>query len=159
VIEELTLKKAVAFAVQTEELAAHFYKRLAHRFADDEELSAIFTKLLEDEKRHAQRFAELGRDLPAEHPEQYRQKQYLRAIALSEIFSDEKGIAKQIEAIGSRDEALQRVLELEKTTLLYYEGMRPLLGDSPALEWIIAEEQQHVIQITSYLAEGTTGSG
>ena len=63
-VEELTLDKAVDFAVETEKLGEALYRRMAHRFKDDLELNDLFSRLAEDEKYHAQRFSTL-RDVAA----------------------------------------------------------------------------------------------
>ena len=52
-LEELTLRKAIEFAVTTEELGAKFYARAASRFESDAEVGAVFAQLARDEEAHA----------------------------------------------------------------------------------------------------------
>lgn len=146
-VEELTLHKAIDFAVETEKLGLHYYGKLAKRFKDDAELHEVFATLARDEERHAQRFAALRDKAPPQKgPLQFEQQQYLRAIALSEIFAKERGIAKDPESIASKADALERAFNMEQTSLLYYQEMKKVL-EADLLDEIIAEEKKHVVQI------------
>ena len=42
-------------------------------------------------------------------------------------------------------------LTIEKSTLVYYDAMRDVLGDSEVLERIIAMEKQHLRQVLKYM--------
>ncbi len=146
-VEDLTIDKAIDFAIETEKLGLHFYGRLARRFKDDSELHEAFAQLARDEEQHAQRFAKLKEQLPdKQEAMQFGQQEYLRAIALSDVFSKDKGIAKDTDAIDSKQDALERAFNLEKTTLLYYEAMKESLGDK-LLDEIINEEKRHVVAL------------
>ena len=59
-LEELTLRKAVEFAVTTEQLGARFYNKMAKKFADDEGIKNIFTSLAKDELIHEKQFQNLS---------------------------------------------------------------------------------------------------
>lgn len=146
-VEELTLHKAIDFAVETEKLGLRFYGKLAKRFKDDAELHEVFATLARDEEQHAQRFAALREKLP-EHkgPLQFEQQQYMRAISLSEIFAQERGIAKEPDKIESKADALERAFHMEQTSLLYYQEMKRVLEED-LLDEIIAEEKKHVVAI------------
>ncbi len=159
-LEDLTLRKAVEFAVRTEELGAGFYGRLAKKFKDSKEMKEVFTQLAKDEVVHGQRFAELRDKLPEEsEPVQFEQAQYLRAIALSDIYSGDEGPMKNLAALKTTEDALARAFNLEKTTLLYYEGMKGLLGESEILNAIIEEEKRHVVKVMQYMITGAKMRG
>ena len=63
-LEELTVRKAVEFAVKTEELGNIFYTRLAKKFSEDTEISEIFSTLAKDELAHRKQFNELLEKVP-----------------------------------------------------------------------------------------------
>jgi len=156
-VEELTLDKAIDFAVETEKLGEHIYRRMAHRFKDDLELGELFSSLAEDEKYHAQRFTKL-REVASTVRLTDDQKQYLRAVSISDIFSDDKAPGKNVEEITSREDALERAFYLEKTTLQYYQAMKEIL-DSEILDQMIAEEKSHLTQVTKYMVTGARMRG
>lgn len=150
-VEELTLRKAIDFAVETEKLGLHYYGKLAKRFKDNAELHELFAVLARDEERHAQRFAALRDRLPPEQGAlRFEQQQYLRAISLSDIFAQEKGIAKDPDTIKSKADALERAFNMEQTSLLYYQEMKKALEED-LLDEIIAEERKHVVQIMKHM--------
>ena len=43
-IEEVTPKKCIEFAIATEELGTKFYRRLASRFGENKEISQVFAQ-------------------------------------------------------------------------------------------------------------------
>ena len=154
-LEQLMVKKAVEFAVTMEKLGAQIYDKLAKRFADQPDLVEVFSTLARDEVAHEREFKALLERLPLEDkPLQYEQEQYLRAMAISEIFSEEKGLHRNVDSIGSRESALERVLTLEKSTLSYYQAMKDVLGPNEALDAIIQAEKRHVVQVMKYFITG-----
>jgi rubrerythrin len=156
-VEELTLDKAIDFAVQTEQLGEAVYRRMAHRFKDDLELGELFRTLAEDEKYHAQRFDKL-RELARTRKLSTEEQQYLRAVSISDIFSDAQSPGKNVESITSREDALQRAFYLEKTTLQYYQAMKEVLPHE-VLDQMIAEEKSHLTQVTKYMVTGAKMRG
>jgi rubrerythrin len=160
VIEDLTLRKAVQFAVKTEELGAAFYRRLATHFASDKEVNQVFALLAKDEDTHLAQFKALLDTVPAgEDALQYEQEQYLRAMATAEIFSGDSGLFKNVDAIGSVADAMEKALHLEKATVTYYIAMRDVLPESKVLDTIIASEKHHVVQVMRYLITGAKMRG
>jgi rubrerythrin len=154
-LEDLTLRKAVEFAITTEKLGAEIYEKLARRFADNAELKDLFATLAKDEVAHEREFKALLERLPPEQgPLQYEKAQYLRAMAIADVFSEERGLRKNVDQISTREDALERALNLEKSTLLYYVAMKDALGPSEALEAIISAEKRHVINVTQFMLTG-----
>jgi rubrerythrin len=160
-IEDLTPARCLEFALRTEEIGAELYQALARKFAADPELSALFQDLGRDELQHQDLFRGLartaarlgGQPLPPE------QRDYLRAMALSEIFADERGIARNLEAIRTRDDALERAFNLEKATLAYYQAMREVLGPDEALDKLISVEKRHMVKVMELLVTGAKFRG
>ncbi len=159
-IENLTLRKAVQFAVKTEELGASFYRKLATRFASNQELNQLFALLAKDEDTHQAQFKALLDTVPAgEEALQYEQEQYLRAMATAEIFSGDSGLFKNVDAIESPADALEKALHLEKATLTYYLAMRDILSENKVLETIITSEKHHMVQVMRYVITGAKMRG
>jgi len=155
VLENLSLRSAVEFAVKTEEIGAAQYDRLAKQFAEDVELRELFSTLASDERMHEGQFRAHLSKLPPEPLEsvQYEKADYLRAMSISEMFHGER-FRRAAETIGSREDALELSLGLEKSTLLYYQAMREVLGASDVLQAIIAAEKEHVVRVARYLIAG-----
>ena len=156
-IEELNLVKAIDFAIETEKLGQHVYSRLAKHFSDDKDLSEVFSSLAEDEKHHAEAFEKL-RDKAGSMELNFEQKQYLRAISLSDVWSGEDAPNKQIEGIKTREDALERAFKLERTTLAYYQAIKEVVKDE-IIDQMIAEEKGHLLKVMEYMVTGAKYRG
>jgi len=159
VIEKLTLERAVGFAVKTEQLGARYYSSLAERYAEDAELKELFLQLVKDETMHEQQFKALGATLDSAQELSNEDEEYLRSIAMAEIFAGGHEQLDRLAQQANRADALQRAFEMEKTTLLYYKEMREVLGKSTVLDAIIAEEKRHLVQVARYLVTGAKMRG
>jgi rubrerythrin len=155
-IEDITLKKCIEFAVVTEENGAKFYNHLAKKFASNREIGDLFASLARDEQVHKEQFSEYLQNLPeevgvSEAPEQIG---YLRAMAVSEFFSPYQGPFVDVEKIENRDDALEKAFELEKATLGYYHAIQDVLGEQPALTRVIEAEKSHVTRLMKVMITG-----
>jgi len=152
-LEKVTIRKAVEFAVKTEELGNLFYTKLARKFADNDELKEIFELLAKDEAIHEKQFRKLldqthTKELEAGQEERF---EFLRAMSLSEFFMDEEGLYRRTEEITDRKSALLRAFELEKATLQYYQAMKDVLGEDNILDSVIIAEKRHVMKLMEIL--------
>jgi rubrerythrin len=157
-IEEVTPKKCIEFAIATEELGTKFYRRLASRFGENKEISQVFAQLAEDEQIHKRQFAQFLERAPAEEgiSESPEKRAYLTAMSISEFFSHSQGPFKDVDKIQNREDALQRSLEFEKATLGFYKAVEDVLGKNELLTGIINAEQRHiVVLIKALLVEGS----
>ena len=161
-IEKVTAETCVEFAIKTEEIGAELYQELARKFASDRELRELFEGLGRDEVHHGEqirgmqvRLAPRFRDrpVPAE------QQDYLRAMSMSDIFSGPKGLARDLEGIRTREDALERALNLEKATLAYYQAVRDVAGPDEVLDSLIAVEKKHVVKVMQLLLTGARFRG
>jgi len=160
--ENITVADCVEFAMRTEEIGAELYRGLAKKFSGDRELSELFEALGRDEVQHGELFRALHDRVVPRFPGQAvtaEQQDYLRAMAMSEVFSGEKGIAKNLEGVRTRDDALERALNLEKATLAYYQAMREVLGADEVLDALIAVEKRHVVKVMQLLVTGAKFRG
>jgi len=147
-LDNLTPKKAVEFAITTEALGEKYYNRLATKFADDPKFVELFKRLAADEKVHHAQFSKLletVEDTPEDKLD-YERAQYLRAMSLSEVFS-KTGPFKDSEGIEKPADALEKVFRFEKTLVGFYQAISEVIGQNEALDAIIAAEKQHVIAV------------
>jgi rubrerythrin len=152
-LEDPTTRKAVEFAVVTEDVGAKTYARLAEKFSDREDLRETFTLLAGDERGHRAQFQALLDKLPAEDqgPGDEEQSHYLRAMADSEFFAGEEGLATVLENIRDVDDALRHALGFEKASLGFYQAVKDVLGPQEALDAIINAEKEHVARLMKYV--------
>jgi rubrerythrin len=152
-LEDVTPRKAVEFAVKTEEFGSIFYSKLSRKFGGDAELKEIFELLAKDEKVHEAQFRKLLQQVPAdEHvSSQDDRYAYLRAMSMSQFFMGEEGLYKNLDEILDRNMAFVRAFELEKATLQYYQAMQEVLGENDVVSAIIAAEKSHLLKMMHYM--------
>ena len=129
-IDKMTPRKAIEFAVKTEELGVKFYKQLAVRFSDQADLKEMFELLAQDEVVHGNQFRTLLAETPPDEGVSTGPEfDYLRAMSLSQFFMGDEGLKKKCNEIKNKNAALSLAFELEKATLHYYQAMKEVLGD------------------------------
>ena len=135
-----SLRTAVDFAIEMEKMGALFYKLLAAKFVHDEEIEEIFTALADEEADHQQQFESLLSSIRpnANNPKHSDKLAMQRDIA--DLFIGNGAL----NGIHSREDALDRALQLEKQTLDHYLGMRNLLGENEVLTALIETEKKHM---------------
>jgi rubrerythrin len=155
-IEDITLKSCLEFAVVTEELGAKFYSRLSRKFAGDQEIANLFELLGKDEQAHKEQFLKFLQNLPEEVGVSHAPEQigYLRAMSISEFFSPYQGPFMDVEKIESRDDALEKAFGLEKATLGFYQAARDVLGEQPPLTSVIEAEKSHIARLMKVIITG-----
>jgi rubrerythrin len=155
-IKDITLKGCIEFAVATEDVGAKFYRQLAKQFAGNRELSELFDLLGKDEEEHKRQFSELLRQLPKESaaPGPTGKGEYIRAMSVSEFFSRDRGPFANIDKIGNRDDALDKVFGFEKATLGFYQAVKDMLGSNAILNQVIEAEKSHITRIMKVIITG-----
>ena len=158
--DAMTPRKAIEFAVKTEELGAKFYKQLAARFSDQAELKEMFELLARDEVVHGSQFRTLlEKTPPDEGVSTGPEFQYLHAMSLSQFFMGEKGLKKKCSEIKDKNDAMSIAFELEKATLHYYQAMREVLGENDILEAVIKAEKAHLMKVMQYIVTDAKFTG
>ena len=155
-IEDISLKGCLEFAVATEDLGAKFYSRLAKRFAGNQEVANLFELLGRDEEVHKTQFSNLLKHLPEEvgvsnAPEK---SEYVRAMSISEFFSHSQGPFANIDKIKNRDDALEKVFGFEKATLGFFQAARDLIGENSILNQVIEAEKGHITRLMKVIVTG-----
>jgi len=161
-IEDMTLKGCMEFAVATEELGAKIYTRLADKFGSNKEISELFSHLAADEKVHKQQFMALLKKAPEEKgvSETPEKREYLKAMSISEFFSHHRGPFKDVETIQDRNDALEKALDFEKATLGFYKAVEDFHGKKDLLTQVIETEKAHVvILMKALIVEGSEFRG
>jgi rubrerythrin len=160
-LETLTLRGCIEFAVATEEHGAETYARLAEKFSRDPETSKIFSRLSEDERIHKQQFSNLlGQALKESAAPPREDAEYLQAMSYITFFSKYKGPFKDIDSVKDRDDALVVALEFEKATLGFYRAVEEVEGGSEVLKTVIDAEKSHIVAIMkALLVEGSKFRG
>jgi rubrerythrin len=155
-LEDVTLKKCMEFAVITEDIGAKFYARLARKFTGNKELANLFELLGKDEEVHKQQFSELLKSLPEEEGVSLEpgKSEYLKAMSISEFFSHHGGPFADIEKIQKRDDALEKTFGFEQATLGFYRAVQDVLGESPTLTQVIEAEKSHVTRLMKVMITG-----
>ncbi|MFC1584334.1 ferritin family protein [Fibrobacterota bacterium] len=138
---KFTGKKAIEQAIKTERKGADFYGALADRFADDEDLTEIFSRLSKDETDHEQQFTRILDSIPEESPEEDdEQSLVLQATAPSAFFTPD---LMRVDTTLEAKDALARALNFERASLLHYMTLNETL-QSEWLKAIIYAERKHV---------------
>lgn len=155
-IQDISPRGCIEFAIATEELGAKFYDRLAQRFDDSQETSDLFILLGKDEEAHKIQFSDLLKHLSDEvgvlnSPEK---SQYIRAMSISEFFSRDKGPFVNIDKIKDRNDALEKVFGFEKATLGFYQAVQDSIGRNSILNQVIEAEKGHVARIMKVILTG-----
>lgn len=151
-LEALTVKKAVEFAITTEQQGSRIYRKLAKRYADNKELVDLFELLADEEDKHEQALLKLKERVPDEEVSSGDESfQYLRAMSISEFFSGADKLFAR-DDLASPEDAMVRAMGLEKATLGFYEAMRDVLGDdTDVLDGLIKAEKRHVLFLMRYM--------
>lgn len=155
-IEDITLKNCIEFAVGTEDNGIKFYKRLSENFSDNPEISNLFESLSQDEAVHRRQFSELLNHLPQEAgvsgaPEK---SDYIKAMSISEFFSHRHGPFVDVDKIEDGDDALERAFNLEKDTLGFYQAVQDVLGENSVFTQVIEAEKSHVTRLMKAIIAG-----
>jgi rubrerythrin len=160
-IKDLTLKGCIEFAVATEDVGAKFYRQLAKKFTGHRELPELFELLGKDEEEHKRQFSELLRRLPKEPAASGTagRSDYVRAMSVSEFFSRDRGPFADIDKIGDRDDALDKVFGFEKATLGFYQAVRDMIGSNAVLNQVIEAEKNHITRVMKIMITGARFRG
>ena len=141
-------------AVRIEHQGLEFYKACLDSQADIE-VKEVFQCLMEQEEEHARVFSHMKADLREDYalPESYpgELKDYMDAFVRGKVFKDPVQAEEIKSKMNDPLKAIDFGLEIEKTSILFYSGMKQFVRESDLeeLDLIIAEEQHHVRRLLS----------
>jgi len=150
-MKKFSVREIVEQAVQTEKLGYDFYSRMSKKFTKDNKLKNLFDALAVMEQQHENLFIELRdkeEDHNIENPEEV--SAYLRAIVESEFFLGKNKSLPALEHLKSVKDAVHFALGFERETLLYYYGLKDIVGDDGVLSEIINEEKSHIRWLSEF---------
>ena len=161
-LEDMTIRKAVEFAAETEDLGTIFYRRMAKKFAKkDKEISTIFNTLADDEVAHHREFTKLLDTIPKDENESsYGDRiDLLKVMARSQFFIGQSGLYRKLDEIKTREDALERALQFEKNAWSFYLVLEDAIGKSDVLSSIIDFERGHLEKLMEYMITGAKMRG
>jgi rubrerythrin len=151
--EPMNMSELLEVAVATEEHGQAFYERLASRFAQAPKLSETFMTPARDEASHRDAFANLkARVLRMETTPTRQRAMELQARSLDAFFRE--GVEKKVDSVASVEDVLEMALQLEKSTLAFYESMQEAFGKEPTLQSLIRAEKRHVEVVMRTMVTG-----
>ncbi|MGC9066486.1 MAG: ferritin family protein [Candidatus Ratteibacteria bacterium] len=157
VLKYLNEDELFKVAMNIEEQGIEFYQN-AFNQASISEAKEIFQFLCGEEKRHYEVFKKMDNDVQGIkfRPEAIDEEisLYLRSLVDSGIF--ENIVSRNQWKDITDKQALNIGIQVEKTSILFYDGIRHITEDPTAgvaLDKIIAEERSHLIKLTTLWKE------
>jgi rubrerythrin len=143
-----SLQQAIETAIHAEELGIKFYSEMAKKFSAQENLKKVFEILALDEVEHKKQFQGLlpessnfGKTLSEDDI------LYFKGCDISKFFPKMEEISENL----TSDEVLKYAFEFEKESVLFYSGIKDLMGVHDKLDIIIAKEKGHMTKLMKYM--------
>ncbi|MCB2216054.1 ferritin family protein [Desulfofustis glycolicus] len=136
-------------AIQIEKNGEQAYRRAAAA-ADQPEIAALFTRMADDEREHAEWFSSIrsNRHLSGDELElEQMGRRLLQEMVANQTFSLDQQELRQVRDV---EDSLEQSRIFEEDTALFYEFLHSMIEDVEVkshLEVIIAEERRHAEQI------------
>jgi rubrerythrin len=153
----VTAEDILAMAQQVEADAAEFYAQAAEATSSPR-AKALLQRLAAFENDHEHVFSGMS-DHIHEHPETVISTDEENTPRLTRHLAS--GVGEHLEDLFEPDmsakDILQKAIEFEKDTIVFFTGLRALLKDpedQQRIDAVIREELGHVLQLTSELATG-----
>ncbi|MFO8081910.1 MAG: ferritin family protein [Armatimonadota bacterium] len=140
--------EVIDMAIEIERQGLAFYEGCAVARAS-ESVSEVFEYAADQERRHIERFAKMKRDLDEYSvPEGYPGETiaYLRGFLKNRLFTSVDDASCSAEAIEDEMEAVEMAIDLERSTIGFYSGVKQIVRDSEkgVVDDLIEEEHQHI---------------
>lgn len=143
--------EVAALGIAIENNGRDFYKACAER-SKNPEIRKSFIYLAGEEEKHISVFEKILNSVhpytpPAAFSEEYFA--YLNALARDYVFTRANTGKDAAKTLSTDKEAIAFAIGVEKDSILFYEGMKKFIpqGDIPLLNELIAQEQQHLINL------------
>ena len=143
----------VQVAVDDEKSGVAFYEALAQK-AHDATLKQTFKSLADQERHHQRRFEEMLKGLGGyKPPDTYADEyvSYVHALTTDRAFPDEAAAVRRAGECADDQAGIALALRFERDTLVLMNEMRGMVSekDRAVVDELIAEEQQHVVDLTA----------
>ncbi len=153
-MNKYNINEVMEMAVRTEQLGYQFYTSIAEKFAKDESLVSLFTKLASKEKVHEKTFSELKNMVAKSGPEPVEWEEvsnYMRAFVESEFFLGKGKSLPSMDNITTVKDAVKFALGFEKETLLYFMELRKIVKEKEVMDEVINEEKSHIMWLATFM--------
>lgn len=135
-------------AIEIERQGLAFYRGCTAARAS-ESVAEVFEYAADQERRHIEQFAQMKRDLDEYTvPESYPGEtlSYLRGFLSERLFTSVDDASCSAEAIEDEVEAVDMAVELERSTIAFYSGIKQIVRESEqgVIDEIIDEEHRHI---------------
>jgi len=153
-MNKYNINEVMEMAVRTEQLGYQFYTSIAAKFAKDEKLASLFSKLASKEKMHEKTFSELKEMVAKSGPEPVEWEEvsnYMRAFVESEFFLGKGKSLPSMDNIKSVKDAVKFALGFEKETLLYFMELRKIVKEKEVMDEVINEEKSHIMWLAAFM--------
>jgi len=157
---EFNADEVFEMAEQIERNGARFYRRAAEGTTDSGRRDMLL-ELAAMEDTHEKVFAAmrddlLGSDRPSTAFDPNGEAaSYLRAMAEGHVFDMRADPAAFLDAHPTIGDILRKALELEKDSIVFYQGIREMVSErlgKDKIEHIIREEMSHIVLLNRELA-------
>jgi len=140
------ISEIIDLAIQIEKNGEKIYRN-ALRMVSNPSISKMLQRLADEEIQHIEWFSTLKEKIKT-NPEDPQLEEMKRSI-LASVLGDQSFSLKDVDFSGVKSvtDLLRSAIEFERDTILFYEMIRPLMGDDEAmkeLDRIINEENQHI---------------
>ncbi len=150
-------------AIEIERQGLAFYEGCAAARAS-EVVATVFGYAAGQERRHIELFYEMKSALDEYTvPESYPGEtvSYLRAFLSTRLFTSVDDASCSAEAIEDEAEAIEMAVELERSSIAFYSGVKQIVRESEkgVIDDVIAEEHVHIRRLLELKNWLTTRSG
>jgi rubrerythrin len=150
-MEIFSISEVIDQAVEIEEHGYKFYVEMSKRFKENKKFNKLFDTLAEKELVHEKKFAELKKKVKDDAVEGEEEVMpYLKAIVESAFFIGKDKPLNAIKNVKTIAEAIDRALDFEKETLLYFMGIKDTLKSKGIVDEIIGEEKSHIVWLNKF---------
>ncbi|MFP4368193.1 MAG: ferritin family protein [Candidatus Kapaibacterium sp.] len=147
-MRDIDLKDAIQIAIKAEDHGIKYYSELAQKFSKDQELKETFEKLAKDEVEHKSQFSDLMKSIDGkEFKMSAIDKEFIKGVNIEKFFEGMEVVDRHERAQA----ALTRAYAFEKESVLFYSGIRDIIGSSPELDKIIQYEKEHMTKLLKYI--------
>ncbi|MBN2415217.1 ferritin family protein [bacterium] len=151
----LKVVDVVMIGIEKEKARRDFYERVARHFSDDAEMKDLFTKLRDWEAAHIRTFQAIADTVDeTAMVESYpgELQAYMDALVEDKLYRDVDS-GSFAGNIQSPVDALEYGIVFEKDAILLFMELTAMVQteEKKAIEELIEEERQHVVQLTKML--------
>ncbi|MGD0277422.1 MAG: ferritin family protein [Syntrophales bacterium] len=148
-----TASEVVEFAERIHENGENFY-RYAIQLVQNQEAKDLFAKLAEEELKYGETLEKIFANIEKFIPEETyigEYAQYLRNYIDNNIVFTQQAINADLAAVKDACSAIDFAARRELDSISYYESIKRLVPKNQykAIDYLIAEEMDHFVQLTN----------